>query len=133
MTLVGRAKLLILDEPTSNLDIVARTMVWNYIHSIKSDKAILVTTQNIEEAEYLADRIVILKNGQILKEGKPTDIREDFCYNFKMTMSVPAYLTQSMKQTMFMHNDEDMDIFELVRTMAKEKMVDIQEDPFTYG
>lgn len=68
---MGEAKVLILDEPTANLDLVARTLVWNYIHSIKSDRAILVTTQNIEEAEYLADRIVIMKNGILLTEGAP--------------------------------------------------------------
>jgi ABC-type multidrug transport system ATPase subunit len=37
LALVGEAKVLILDEPTANLDLVARTLVWNYIHSIKAD------------------------------------------------------------------------------------------------
>lgn len=133
MTLIGQAKLIILDEPTANLDIVARNMVWNYIHSIKAERAILVTTQNIEEAEYLADRIVILRNGALFREGKPAEIREQLCYNFKMTLSVAAYLTQSMKQTTFVRNDEDLDVFDLVRSMAKERMVDIQEDPFSYS
>jgi ABC-type multidrug transport system ATPase subunit len=44
MALVGDAKVLILDEPTANLDLIARTKVWEFITKIKEERAILVTT-----------------------------------------------------------------------------------------
>jgi ABC-type multidrug transport system ATPase subunit len=78
-----------------------------------------VTTQNIEEAEYLADRICIIKNGVVLKEGKPREIKDEFCYNFKITLSVPLYLSHSMKKTFVSIGDEEIDSFEAVRIMAK--------------
>jgi ABC-2 type transport system ATP-binding protein len=60
--------LLILDEPTSNLDFYSRGNIWNVITNIAKKKSkklsVLVSTQHIEEAERLCDRILIIKDGK---------------------------------------------------------------------
>jgi ATP-binding cassette subfamily A (ABC1) protein 3 len=60
MAMIGDSKVIILDEPTSNLDIISKQKVWDYISNIKNNKAIIVTTQNKEEAELLGDSICII-------------------------------------------------------------------------
>lgn len=71
MSLVDtRARVLILDEPTARLDLSAKSAVWRYISgeaAKRSDLAVLITTQTVEEAEYLADQVIVLKNGEVLK------------------------------------------------------------------
>ena len=65
MSLIGDANFIILDEPTSNLDLKSRDKIWALIKNIsaKRDKAILVSTQHIEEAENLASRVCIINQG----------------------------------------------------------------------
>lgn len=122
MAIVGdRPSLLILDEPTANLDLSARTAVWRYIAGgalNRSETAVLVTTQIVEEAEFLADHIVVLKDGQLIKQGSPSAIRSECCFQFKVTFSVPHDLYHTLKQSLV----EDEDIFEQVRARARERM-----------
>lgn len=70
VALVHQPKLVILDEPTTGLDIEARYEVWELIRELKNQGiTILLTTHLLDEAERLCHRIGILKNGQILAEG----------------------------------------------------------------
>ena len=66
LALVGRPKILFLDEPTLGLDVLARHELWELIRSLKGTVTILLTTHYMEEAEALADRIAIMQNGQLL-------------------------------------------------------------------
>ena len=101
MALVGdTASLLILDEPTANLDLSARTAVWKYISGEALNRgktAVLLTTQTVEEAEFLADQVIVLKEGQVIKQGTPKDIRKEYCFEFKITITVPPELQNSLK------------------------------------
>ena len=65
MALVGEAKLIILDEPTANLDLDSREKIWALIKSIVKDNSlsILISTQHIEEANFIGDKVCILKDG----------------------------------------------------------------------
>lgn len=75
MSLVGSPKIIFLDEPTTGLDPESRLQVWDFIRDLKKAQVtILLTTQYIEEAEQLADRVGILKNGALIKEGTPQDL-----------------------------------------------------------
>ena len=60
MALIGDAKLIIMDEPTANLDPVSRNRVWDALINLKKEYTILISTQNIEEAEILGDKVCIL-------------------------------------------------------------------------
>jgi len=68
IALVGSPALLIMDEPTSNLDYQSREMIWNLLVSLAkspySKMSVLVSTQHIEEAEYLRSRILIINDGR---------------------------------------------------------------------
>ncbi|MGN0665963.1 MAG: ABC transporter ATP-binding protein [Huintestinicola sp.] len=72
MALITDPKVLFLDEPTLGLDVVARRELWNVIKAIKGKITIILTTHYMEESENLADRIAIMKDGQ-LKEYSTLD------------------------------------------------------------
>ncbi len=76
LAICGRPDLLILDEPTTGLDAEARRAVWNTVRDT-ADKgaAVLLTTHYLEEAEALADRIVVIAKGRIIADGTTETIR----------------------------------------------------------
>ncbi len=77
IALIHHPKLLILDEPTTGLDIKARTELWHLIRQLKHHgMTILLTTHLLDEAEYLCDRLGILQQGQLLAEGSLTQLRQ---------------------------------------------------------
>ena len=70
--LIGRPELLVLDEPTTGLDPQARILVWTKLKELtRSGVTLVVTTHYMEEAERLADRLVVMDNGTILEAGAP--------------------------------------------------------------
>jgi ABC-2 type transport system ATP-binding protein len=70
LALVHHPKLVILDEPTTGLDVEARYEIWELIRSLRQQQiTVLLTTHLLEEAERLCQRIGILKNGHIIAEG----------------------------------------------------------------
>jgi ABC-2 type transport system ATP-binding protein len=77
IALIHQPKLLILDEPTTGLDIEARYQLWNLIRQLqKQGMTILLTTHLLEEAERLCQRIGILKGGSIVAEGTLAELRQ---------------------------------------------------------
>ncbi len=76
MALVGNPDILFLDEPTTGLDVESRRNFWDQINDqIKRGKTIILTTHNLEEADALARRIVVIDRGEIVADGTPTDIK----------------------------------------------------------
>lgn len=76
VALVHQPQLVILDEPTTGLDIEARYEIWELIRTLKNQGlTILLTTHLLDEAERLCDRIGILKNGKILAEGSLSELK----------------------------------------------------------
>jgi len=63
MALTGKTKILYLDEPTSGMDPVSRRSIWDILKELKKEKTIILTTHQLEEAEFLADRIGIMSKG----------------------------------------------------------------------
>ena len=75
--LLNRPRLLVADEPTTGLDPQARHLIWQRLRQLKSEGVTLIlTTQYMEEAQQLCDRIVIMHQGKILKEGLPLELVE---------------------------------------------------------
>lgn len=75
LSLVNDPELLFLDEPTTGLDPQARRAVWEVIKSLRREgRTVLLTTHYLEEAEHLADEIVIVNKGRIIAEGSPLEL-----------------------------------------------------------
>lgn len=79
MSLIGDPALIFLDEPTTGLDPEGRIAVWETIRKLaQNGKTVFLTTQYLEEAEHLADRIAILHQGTIIANGTLTDLKKLF-------------------------------------------------------
>ena len=75
--LVHNPDIIILDEPTAGVDVELRKDLWKYLRDLhKSGKTILLTTHYIEEAEFLCEKVSIIDNGVVLKEGSPKNLIE---------------------------------------------------------
>jgi ABC-2 type transport system ATP-binding protein len=75
LALVGDPELVFLDEPTTGFDPAARRTAWNVVRRLKElDKTVLLTTHYLEEAQALADRVAIVKEGRIVAEGPPSEL-----------------------------------------------------------
>ncbi len=75
LALVGDPELIFLDEPTTGFDPAARRNAWETISSLKQlGKTVLLTTHYLEEAQALADRVAIIKDGRIVVEGAPAEL-----------------------------------------------------------
>ena len=76
IAICGNPALLFLDEPTVGLDVEARRLMWTQIRNlIALGKTVLLTTHYLNEADALADRILVLNNGTIIAEGTPAEIK----------------------------------------------------------
>src|ERR1700716_2186314 len=74
LALVGDPELIFLDEPTTGFDPAARRNAWDTVRSLKAlGKTVLLTTHYLDEAQALADRVAIIKDGRILAEGPPRE------------------------------------------------------------
>jgi ABC-2 type transport system ATP-binding protein len=77
LALVGDPELIFLDEPTTGFDPAARRNAWETIRSLKQlGKTVLLTTHYLDEAQALADRVAIIKDGRIVVEGAPGSLGE---------------------------------------------------------
>ncbi|MFR9803492.1 ABC transporter ATP-binding protein [Pseudonocardia sp. RS010] len=73
--IVGRPELVVLDEPTAGLDPQARRVVWELVSALRRDGvAVLLTTHLMEEAEALADEVVIVDRGAVVAAGSPAEL-----------------------------------------------------------
>ena len=79
MSLIGKPQVIFLDEPTAGLDPEARIEVWKIVKELaESGTTVFLTTQYLEEAEQLADRIAILHEGKIIANGTLADLKKLF-------------------------------------------------------
>jgi ABC-2 type transport system ATP-binding protein len=79
LALVHRPRILFLDEPTTGLDIQSRTALWDEVSRLSKDDGVTVflTTQYLEEADVLADRVGIIDHGRIVAEGTPAALKAE--------------------------------------------------------
>jgi ATP-binding cassette, subfamily A (ABC1), member 3 len=69
IALIGGSKLVLLDEPTSGMDLSSRRSLWNMLKNYKNDRIIILTTHYMDEADILGDRIAIMAEGKVVCLG----------------------------------------------------------------
>ena len=78
LALIGRPELVFLDEPTAGMDAQSRLAVWELIRALKRDGVtVVLTTHLMDEAEALADRVIIIDHGRKVAEGTPAELMDD--------------------------------------------------------
>ena len=96
MTLVGKPRVIFLDEPTTGLDPRSRRTMWQIIRELAAaGVTILLTTQYLDEADQLADRIAVLDQGRIVAEGTLAELKSGHAISavaWSIGIAVVAYL-----------------------------------------
>ena len=84
LALVADSKLVLLDEPTSGMDLTARRRLWAMLKDYKQDRIIILTTHNMDEADLLGDRVAIMSHGQIACLGSTQFLKKSIGLNYKL-------------------------------------------------
>ena len=86
LALIGDPELIFLDEPTTGFDPAARRTAWDTVRSLRDlGKTVLLTTHYLDEAQALADRVAIVKDGRILAEGPPGDLDPGAAHRYRVS------------------------------------------------
>jgi ABC-type multidrug transport system ATPase subunit len=89
--IVARARLLVLDEPTNDIDPVRRQMLWSMIAELgRQGSTVLLVTHNLAEAERVIHRLAIIDGGRILREGTPASLRSLVTDRLRVELTVGA-------------------------------------------
>ena len=102
LAFVGGSKLIILDEPTSSVDPVARRSIWDLIVGQKQSRTVLLTTHHMDEADILSDQVAVIHRGKLLCHGSPLLLRSKYGCGYQLTVSRQSIITEE-KET----NDSD--------------------------
>lgn len=90
MAFVGDSSVLVLDEPSSGLDPESRQSIWTTIRRYRTDKTVLLSTQHMEEADYLGDRVAIMKAGKIICCGSSIFLNNLFGSGYRLRVECKA-------------------------------------------
>lgn len=86
IALIGGSKFVLLDEPSSGLDLQARRQLWNMLKEYKKDRIVLLTTHYMDEADILGDRIGIMANGKMTCLGSSMFLKEKFGFGYNLSI-----------------------------------------------
>ena len=86
IALCGGSKFVLLDEPTSGMDVSARRQMWDMLKEYKKDRVVMLTTHYMDEADVLGDRIAILNEGKMTCMGSPMFLKHKFGAGYIVTL-----------------------------------------------
>jgi ABC-2 type transport system ATP-binding protein len=123
----SEADVIFLDEPTTGLDPISRRELWEILRGLGRDRFIFLTTHYLEEAEQLADRIGILKDGKLVSIGTLSELRKSSRYQYSIKLP-PKALVPTLKDgevtlgksgfTQIMTNEDEA--FRLARLLSEQ-------------
>ncbi|KAI8919374.1 hypothetical protein DFJ77DRAFT_508257 [Powellomyces hirtus] len=90
IALVGKPKVVFLDEPTTGLDPEVRRLIWNIIQEARIGKTIILTSHSMEETEVLAQRVGIMSQGTLRCVGTPARLKSLYANSFRISFSVSS-------------------------------------------
>ena len=106
LALIGDPELVFLDEPTTGFDPSARRTAWQVVAGLRDlGKTIFLTTHFMDEAEFLADRIIVLAGGEIVAEGTPATLGGRDRSAARITFTLPSRLRREQLPTPFADGD----------------------------
>lgn len=89
MTLVGRLPVIILDEPTADIDPALRRRIWEVISSrVAMGTAVILVTQNVAEAEHVLNRVAILDQGRVVVTGTPAELKAGLAHRTRIELVI---------------------------------------------
>ena len=106
IALVGRPRLLFLDEPTAGMDPHARATTWDLIRSLRDDGVtIVMTTHGMDEAEQLCDRLAIVDRGQLVAMGTPAELTSAAAVSETRFTAVPGLAVSRLAAALGLGDD----------------------------
>ncbi len=107
--LINDPQLLILDEPTTGLDPQSRHQVWEKLEQLRAEGlSVLLTTHYMDEATHLCDRLIIIDHGQILVQGRPSELIREYAGRDVIEVINPSdQLREFVKTQQLMHDNLD--------------------------
>ena len=86
IALIGGSKFVLLDEPTSGMDLSSRRKMWDMLKSYKNERIIILTTHYMDEADILGDRIGIMADGKVICLGSSLFLKNRFGVGYNLSM-----------------------------------------------
>lgn len=107
--LINEPELVILDEPTTGLDPQSRHQVWGKLEQLRAEGlSVLLTTHYMDEATHLCDRLIIIDHGQILVQGRPSELIREYAGRDVIEVINPSeHLRHFVKSEQLMHDSLD--------------------------
>ncbi|KAF9935385.1 ATP-binding cassette sub- A member 2 [Mortierella alpina] len=98
IALIGDPRILIMDEPTTGMDVFTRKQVWQLIQDSKVGRSTILTTHSMEEADALSDRIAILSHGQLQTMGSSLFLKNRFGLGYRLSLEKRRVMLADQKQ-----------------------------------
>lgn len=119
--------MIILDEPTTGMDPKVRKLTWNIIRSLNQYASIILTTHNMEEADCLSDRILIMASGRILAQGSSVTLKKEFGsgYSLRIVSSDAVTLSRRLESKGVKNEIDEQDV--LVRSTNESELAELLE------
>jgi ABC-2 type transport system ATP-binding protein len=138
LALVGDPELMFLDEPTTGFDPEARRNAWDTVRSLRDlGKTVLLTTHYLDEAQALADRVAIIKDGAILAEGPPAELAPTPLYRVRWVQDGRQVEHETAEPTRLLHEatsaalarGETLEALEVTRPSLEEVYLELTAEP----
>lgn len=93
---LGSPNLVILDEPCSSIDVSARKIIWDLIETLRKNRAVVMSTHDLEEAQHLGDQIIMMKDGRIALEATTKDLHNELTKIFTIHIELKTSTDKEM-------------------------------------
>jgi ATP-binding cassette subfamily A (ABC1) protein 3 len=123
MALIGNSKIVLLDEPTSGMDIQAKKSLWDFLSNYKENKIIILTTHSLDEAEFLGDRIGIMSEGKLICEGTSSFLKNQYSCGFNLNLLLDENRINNKKKKMIIKSLMHFDSKITIKALGKELMI----------